>query len=100
MTAACSRGTTAGTGTRIPPMNRLWTLALLLTAAAPARGHFVWILPGGEAGGKATARVVFSDTPRPDDPELLKKISHTELFVRGAGGKAVPVKAAAKGDAL
>ena len=39
-----------------------------------------WILPGESSGGKATARVVFSDTPRPDDPELLKKIGHTELF--------------------
>jgi hypothetical protein len=81
-------------------MKRLCVVALLLAAAAPARAHFVWIVPGDPAGGKATARVVFSDAPRPDSPELLKKIAGAEFFARGADGKTVPLKAAEGKDAL
>jgi hypothetical protein len=42
-------------------------LVFLALAAAPVRAHFIWILPGN---GKAV-RVVFSDSPKPDDPALL-----------------------------
>jgi uncharacterized GH25 family protein len=72
------------------------TLLFLAAAAAPARAHFLWVLPG-EAGG---VRVVFSDTPRPDDPDLLKKVAETEVFVRGAGGQTAQSKVTMGKEAL
>lgn len=79
-------------------MQRLLTLAVLLAVAAPARAHFIWIVPPEKDG--QPARVVFSDSLQPDKPGLLKKIAHTEFFVRGIDGTSVPVKAAAGKDAL
>src|SRR5260370_15524922 len=71
-------------------------LLCLAAAAAPARAHFIWILPGE---GNAV-RIVFSDTPKPDDPALLKKIAHTQLTVRGTDGKEVTLEAKMAKDAL
>jgi hypothetical protein len=79
-------------------MKRLATLALLLAVAAPVRGHFVWILPPQKAG--QPARVVFSDGPWPDRPELLKKIASTELFFVDARGQTTPVKLSENKDAF
>jgi hypothetical protein len=72
------------------------TLLVLAAAAVPVRAHFLWVLPG-EGGG---VRIVFSDTPKPDDPDLLKKVAHTEVHVRGAGGQAVTSKVTAGKEAL
>jgi len=67
-------------------------LVLALTAvvlAAPAAwSHFVWIVP--EDNG--TARVIFSDSLKPDAPELLAKIAQTEVFVRDESGKTTALK--------
>jgi uncharacterized GH25 family protein len=80
------------------PMRRLAALVTFLAIAAPARAHFVWILPPEKPG--QPARVVFSDGPHPDKPELLKKIAHAEFFLLEGGGKAVSVKATPGQDAL
>jgi hypothetical protein len=79
-------------------MKRLATLALLLAVAAPVHGHFVWFLPSPKPG--VPARVVFSDGPYPDRPELLKKIAHTELFFVDAHGQTTPVKLTENKDAF
>jgi hypothetical protein len=73
-------------------MKRLVTVALLLAVAvaAPVRAHFIWILP--PANPDEPARLVFSDSLRPDNPALLKKIAHTELFVVDSSGHATPLK--------
>jgi uncharacterized GH25 family protein len=81
-------------------MKRLWSVALLLAAAAPARAHFVWLLPAEPGAKEPGVRLVFSDGLEPDKPELLKKVAHTKLFARGADGKEVAVKAAEGKDAL
>jgi hypothetical protein len=71
-------------------MTRVCSALLLLAAATtPARAHFIWILPGD---GNAV-RVVFSDGLKPDDPALLKKIAHLQLFCRGnAAAEALVVR--------
>lgn len=73
---------------------RRWALTVLTLAgtAAAAPAHFIWIVPGAPADGKATAQVIFSDSLRPDGPELLARIKQTELFARSADGKTAPVK--------
>src|SRR6266404_306625 len=76
----------------------LSSLLLLVLAAVPARGHFIWLLP--EEGGKRGVRMVFSDKPAPDNADLLKKIAHAEVFVVGTDGKRLPVKFAQKKDAF
>ena len=53
-------------------MKRLLTVVALVALAAPARAHFVWILPPEKDG--QPIRVVFSDGLQPDKPELLKKV--------------------------
>jgi hypothetical protein len=60
-----------------------WCTSLLLVAAAavPAQAHFVWVLPGPAH----SARIVFSDRPRADDPALLQKIAHSQLTARSEG---------------
>jgi hypothetical protein len=67
-------------------------LLLLLACAAPARAHFVWIVPDADKG---TAMAVFSDELAPDKSVPVTKIGHTEFFTRDAAGKTVPVKATA-----
>jgi hypothetical protein len=77
-------------------------LMLVLAGAAPARAHFLWVLPGD--AGAAKVRVVFSDAPRPDDPALLKKVAGAEINWRGPdvdGGWPVGLEKAIVGkDAL
>jgi uncharacterized GH25 family protein len=75
-------------------MQRLFLSMLLLAAAAlPARAHFIWVLPPDGNDTKST-HVVFSDSPKPDDAELLKKIGKADVFARNADGKTVPLKLA------
>jgi hypothetical protein len=71
-------------------------LVCLAAVAAPARSHFIWIVP--EPGD--TVRVVFSDAPKPDDPALLKKIAHLQIFLRGADGKVQALESRTGKDAL
>jgi hypothetical protein len=78
-------------------MTRLCSALLCLAAAAaPARAHFIWVLPADNW----TVRVVFSDTPKPDDPALLAKIVHTQLTVRGADGTQTKAELKPAKDAL
>jgi uncharacterized GH25 family protein len=81
-------------------MKRLGIVFLLLAAAAPARAHFVWLLPTEPGAKEPGVRLVFSDTLKPDRPELLKKVAHTKLFARDQDGTEVPVKAVEGADAL
>ncbi len=74
------------------------TLLTLLAVAVPARAHFVWILPPEKE--RQPARVVFSDSLKPDNPELLKKVAHTEIFLLGDDGQKSPVKLTRANDAL
>ncbi len=71
----------------------LYPMITLLGLASAAPAHFIWLLPdSGKSGENPTVRLVFSDQLAPDDADLLKKIKHTNVFVRGADGKTVPVK--------
>src|SRR5579872_3647027 len=73
-------------------MQRLFLSVLLLAAVAlPARAHFIWVLPPG-ADNLKTVHVVFSDSPKPDDADLLKKIIKAEVFALNADGKTTPLK--------
>jgi hypothetical protein len=74
-------------------------LLLLLAAALPAQAHFIWILPGPPGDGKASARVVFSDSLAPDSNVPVTKIAKTELFQRSVDGKAAPLPWTAGKDA-
>ena len=75
-------------------MHRLFLSVLLLAVAAlPARAHFIWVLPP-DAGDQKTTHVVFSDSPKPDDADLLKKISKAKVFAVNADGKTIPLKLA------
>jgi hypothetical protein len=81
-------------------MNR-WCKALLVWAvlALPARAHFIWIVPVSYGNATNMLRVVFSDTLKPDSPELLKKIGGAEFFVRDASGRTTPLHKGDGGDA-
>jgi uncharacterized GH25 family protein len=70
-------------------IRRLTSLVVLLLAAPLARAHFIWIVPDKDG---ASAQVVFSDGPKPDDPKLLAKIAKTDVFARSADGKTTNVK--------
>jgi hypothetical protein len=85
----------------MPAVPRSLLLAsVLLLACGPAQAHFIWVLPSEGAPDKA--RIVFSDTPAPDEnADLLKKIAHAEVFVRTSDrGKPAQLKPTLEGDAL
>ena len=70
-------------------MKRLTLALLALVLAAPAAWpHFVWIVP--EDNG--AARVIFSDSLKPDSADLMAKIAKSEVFVRDEAGKTSPLK--------
>jgi uncharacterized GH25 family protein len=81
-------------------MKRALCLLLLLACVAPARGHFVWLLPGAPADRPLTARVIFSDSLAPDRAALLKKLTRLTVYARGGDGKAAELKTAGAGKAL
>jgi uncharacterized GH25 family protein len=60
------------------------SLVFVVLAAVPAPAHFIWIVPYKNG---ATAKVVFSEIPEPDDPKYLDKITRTQLYLRGTDGK-------------
>lgn len=72
-------------------MKRLLVLAVLLTAAAPAPAHFIWILPP-RAGDSGPAQMVFSDTLAPDVNVPITKIAKTQLTARAGKGEATPAR--------
>jgi hypothetical protein len=73
-------------------MKRWCALLLLVAAVTPARAHFIWIVPDKLETDRTTVRVIFSDSLEPDSPDLLAKISRTELFVCGKDGQPAPLK--------
>lgn len=72
-------------------------MALVLAMTATARGHFIFIVPANES---RTAKVVFSDSTKPDKAEYLKKIAHTTFAVRDAKGKETSLKAKSTKDSI
>jgi hypothetical protein len=65
------------------------TLLIVLACAAPALGHFVYIVPDAE---NRQLQIVFSEDPAPDEKVAVDKIMNTELFVVDANGTQTSVK--------
>jgi N-acetylneuraminic acid mutarotase len=84
------------------PIRRLTTLILgiLLLAAVPARAHLLWVVSQPD-GKKPQAKVYFSETASPDDPELLDRVLAAKAWsVSGGQGESKPLKLAKVEDAL
>jgi uncharacterized GH25 family protein len=82
-------------------MKRFATLVVaFFLVAAPARGHFIWLLPNESDKDKPTARVVFSDGPAPGAAELIKKIDKVAVYSRGLDLKTTELKTTEDKDAL
>lgn len=64
-------------------MRSLLALAVWAGMAVAAQAHFLFIVPTGPN----QARVIFSDSLRPDNPELLEKILQTKLFGHDKNGQ-------------
>jgi hypothetical protein len=69
--------------------HRFASVVAFTLAATTAQAHFVWIVPDKEG---ATAQVVFSEIPEPDSPKFLDKIAKTQLYLRHADNREVPLK--------
>ncbi len=70
-------------------MNRcIGALLVGILATAIAQAHFPFIVP--EPDGTA-AKIVFSDTLKPDPDVNIEKLASTKLFIRNAGGKDAPL---------
>ncbi len=63
----------------------LFAFVAVAVFAAAADAHFVWLKVVGE-GPAAKVEVYFSETPDPDQPELIEKIAHTQAWARTAKG--------------
>jgi hypothetical protein len=63
-------------------------LFVLVLAATPAWGHFVYVLPSAEG---SQVEVVFSDSLAADEKVAIEKIAATELFALDAKGTAFPM---------
>lgn len=72
----------------------LLALIVIVLATPAAQAHFIWIVPDKDG----TARVIFSDSLKPDSPELLGKIAKAEAFTTGEDGKPNPLKWAESKD--
>lgn len=73
------------------------SLALLLAAtvlAAPtvARAHFLWIVRTVEQNGEQRLQVYFSESPEPDDPDLLERVKDAQVWRLNASGAGTPLK--------
>jgi hypothetical protein len=70
---------------------------MLFTPCAGAQAHFPWIVA---VDGKPTeVEVLFSDSLKPDNPELLQRIAHTKFVGRPAsGGNERPIDAGKPGS--
>lgn len=72
-------------------MNRCFGVLLVgLLAAAAAQAHFPFLVP--EADG-TTARLIFSDTLKPDTDVNIEKLANTKLYLRKPGSKDVALEA-------
>jgi Protein of unknown function (DUF3386) len=73
---------------------RRFAISVLAVAllAVPARAHFIFILPDKLGDDRTTGQLVFSDSLKPDDPQLLAKVAMTELFIRDNRGGTEPLK--------
>jgi hypothetical protein len=66
----------------------LSALAMLAALAAPARAHFLWLVPDpAAAGNPVTAKAIFSDSLEPDTNVPVTKVAKTRLFIRTVGGQ-------------
>src|SRR5688500_14100867 len=66
---------------------RVATTLLAFVFAVPiissaALGHFVWINVVQKDSSAPQVEVYFSETPDPDDPQLIEKIAGTKVFAR------------------
>lgn len=60
------------------------TLTLIVTMAASAQAHFIWLVPETDKDGKTVVQVYFAEDAESDDPDLLKRIEGLNLSqVRG-----------------
>jgi hypothetical protein len=57
-------------------------VASLLTSAAPAAAHFVWVTTLPAEGDGLAAHVWFSETAEPGSDRLIAKIAHTQAWSR------------------
>src|SRR5687768_16077852 len=67
-----------------PTMKSCFALLMALLLAAPAAGHFVYIVP--DSSGQEV-QVVFSEVPLPDEKVAADKIAGTEVFALDAAGR-------------
>lgn len=58
-------------------------LAGFLVLTPAVQGHYIFLVPHGPNGSEVS--ILFSDYLKPDRPELLRKVAHIPLFVRGDG---------------
>jgi hypothetical protein len=63
------------------------------------RAHFIWIVPGPGADNPEV-QVIFSDSLKPDNADLLKKIASTRFFAQSRDGRALEAKKTDMGDTL
>ncbi|MEZ6110734.1 MAG: kelch repeat-containing protein [Pirellulaceae bacterium] len=83
---------------------RTW-LALLLAAAmlaAPtvARAHFLWIVRTVEKNKDERLQVYFSESPEPDDPDLLERVKDAQVWRLDASGAGTPLELSLAGESL
>jgi uncharacterized GH25 family protein len=76
------------------------SVAVGLTCTVPARAHFVWLVPWEVLDKKPAVRLLFSEDLRAFDPDLLKKITQTEVFVRNAAEETKTIEAVLAKDEL
>ena len=73
--------------------------ACIVTMAATASAHFVWVAVETGSSGQPAAHVWFSELAEPDSADLLDKIATVKVWSRTADGKS-DAQPAAKATAL
>jgi N-acetylneuraminic acid mutarotase len=81
--------------------SRLTVVAALavVTSAATAQAHFLWIAPDSSAKEKRV-HVYFSETPEPDDPALLSRLRGLKVEQISASGKSQELQVKPADDSL
>ena len=81
--------------------SRLTAVAALavVTTAATAQAHFLWIAPDSSPKEKRV-HVYFSETPEPDDPALLSRLRGLKVEQISAGGKSQELEVKHADDSL
>ncbi len=73
---------------------RGWLTAMvLLLGWAPLQAHFLWLIPVGTN----QAKLIFSDSLKPDDPALMDKVKDVRFFGHNKADKHIDLKYT-KGD--